>query len=61
VGLVVFIRGLVRDEPQVVIDDQGIHDRRHSFGLIPWSEIRSVIIQSRSAEFIGIELERPSE
>ncbi|MCI0595271.1 MAG: hypothetical protein L0Z48_01870 [candidate division Zixibacteria bacterium] len=49
-----------RTGPQVVINDQGIEDRRQKIGVIRWEDIRSLSIGSvNSAKFLCIEVADP--
>jgi hypothetical protein len=46
--------------PQVVINDEGIEDRRLKVGVIRWEDIRSLSIGSvNSAKFLSVELSDP--
>jgi hypothetical protein len=49
-----------RASPQVVINDEGIEDRRMKIGVIRWEEIQSLSIGSmNSAKFLCIEVAAP--
>jgi hypothetical protein len=49
-----------RTGPQVVINGEGIEDRRLKIGVIPWENIRSLSIGSvNSAKFLCVELSDP--
>jgi hypothetical protein len=49
-----------RTGPQVVINDQGIEDRRHRLGIIRWEDIQWLSIGSvSSAKFLCVEVADP--
>jgi hypothetical protein len=51
-----------RSGPQVVINEEGIDDRRLIIGVIRWSDIRSLSIRSlNSVKFLCIELVEPEK
>lgn len=48
---------LFRSKASVIIDDNGLHDLRSSFGLIPWADITSLRIASvKSTRFLCVEV-----
>jgi hypothetical protein len=52
---------LFRSGPSIILDDSGIHDRRSSFGTIPWTDIVSLQIGSvRSQRFLCVEVVDPN-
>lgn len=56
-GFVAFPVMFFRTGPQVVINGEGIEDRRQKIGVIPWEDIRSLSIGSvNSAKFLCVEL-----
>jgi hypothetical protein len=56
-GSIVIAASLFRAGTCVVFDDAGIHDLRTSWGLVSWSEIESIWVQSvNSSKFLCIEL-----
>jgi hypothetical protein len=59
-GFIAMPIAFFRSGPQVVIDDEGIEDRRMKIGTIRWEDIRSLSIGSvNSAKFLCIELVDP--
>ena len=49
-----------RTGPQVVINDEGIEDRRMKIGIIRWEDIRSLSLGSvKSAKFLCVEVADP--
>ena len=61
-GFVAFPVMFFRTGPQVVVDDQGIEDRRMKIGVIPWQDIRSLSIGSvNSAKFLCVDLVDPEK
>jgi len=51
-----------RTGPQVVINDEGIDDRRTKVGVIRWDDIRSVSIRSvSSTKFLCVDLSDPDK
>ena len=65
VGSVVLVlapRQLLRTGPQVVINDEGIEDRRKKLGVIRWEDIRSIAIWTQGeGKFLGIEVADPDK
>jgi hypothetical protein len=56
-GFVVFPIMAFRTGPQVIIDEEGIHDRRMKIGVIPWQDIAGLSIGSvHSAKFLCVDL-----
>ena len=56
-GFIAIPRQLLRAGPQVVINDEGIDDRRLKLGPIRWDDIRELSIGSvHGAKFLCIEL-----
>ncbi|HEX3314436.1 MAG TPA: STM3941 family protein [Gemmataceae bacterium] len=52
----------LRGGPQVVIDDDGIDDRRLNVGVIRWEDIRSLSIGTvKSSKFLCIEVAEPEK
>ncbi len=61
-GFIAFPVMFFRTRPQVVINDEGIEDRRMKIGVIRWEEIRSLSIGSvNSAKFLCVELSDPEK
>jgi hypothetical protein len=61
-GFVAFPVMFFRAGPQVVINDEGIEDRRWKIGAIRWEDIRSLSIGSvNSAKFLSIEVADPEK
>jgi hypothetical protein len=61
-GLIAFPVRFFRAGPQVVINDEGIEDRRWKTGAIRWEDIRSLSIGSvESAKFLCIEVADPDK
>ena len=61
-GLVAIPVMFFRTGPQVIINDDGIDDRRCKLGVIPWDDIRSVSIRSvNSTKFLCIDLVEPEK
>lgn len=59
-GFIAFTVMFFRAGPQVVINDEGIEDRRHRIGIIRWEDIRSLSIGSvNSAKFLCVEVTDP--
>lgn len=59
-GFVAFPIMFFRTGPQVVINDEGIEDRRMKIGVIRWADIRSLTIGSvNSAKFLCVEVADP--
>lgn len=59
-GFIAFPVMFFRSGPQVIINDEGIEDRRHKIGIIRWEDIRSLSIGSvNSAKFLCVELSDP--
>ncbi|MGH6618439.1 MAG: hypothetical protein ACREF6_02740 [Alphaproteobacteria bacterium] len=54
-GAFVLVRLLLRRGAVVVIDTNGIHDRRIDDALLPWSRIRDIRVLDRHGNHIGIE------
>jgi hypothetical protein len=51
-----------RTGPQIVINDEGIEDRRLKIGMIPWEDIRSLSLGSvNSTTFLCIEVIDPEK
>jgi hypothetical protein len=56
-GFIVVPAMLFRTSPQVVINDEGIEDRRLKIGIIRWEDIRSLSVGSvHSAMFLCVEV-----
>lgn len=61
-GFIAFPLMFFRTGPQVVINDQGIDDRRLKVGVIRWDAIRSLSISSiSSAKFLCVEVVDPEQ
>lgn len=61
-GFIVLPPMLFQTSPRVVINDEGIEDRRSKMGLIRWEDIRSVSMDSvHSAGFLRIEVSDPEK
>ena len=57
--IVIFFR-LFSNEPQVIINLDGIEDRRLNLGLIGWNEIKSVSLnEKKQAQWLNLILENP--
>lgn len=54
-GAFVLVRLLLRRGAVVVIDANGIHDRRTDAALLPWSRIHDIRVLDRHGNHIGIE------
>lgn len=54
-GVFVLVRLLLRRGAVVVIDTNGIHDRRTDDFVLPWSRIRDIRVLDRHGNHIGIE------
>jgi hypothetical protein len=61
-GFIAFPVIFFRTGPQVVINDEGLEDRRGKIGVIRWEDIRSLSIASvYSAKFLCVELSDPEK
>jgi len=61
-GFVVFPVLFFRTDAQVIINDEGIEDRRLRIGVIRWEDIHSLSIGSvNSVRFLCVELNDPEE
>jgi len=61
-GVIAFPVRFFRSEPQIVINEEGIDDRRLKIGVIRWADIRSLSIRSlNSVKFLCIELVEPEK
>jgi len=61
-GFVAFPVMLFRTTPQVIVDEEGIEDRRQKIGVIQWEDIRSLSIGSmNSAKFLRVEVSDPTK
>jgi hypothetical protein len=61
-GFIAFPIVFFRAGPQVLVNEDGIDDRRLKLGLIPWSDIRALSIGSvNSVKFLCIELVDPEK
>jgi hypothetical protein len=61
-GLLVFPFAFFRTGPQVIIDENGIEDRRWKLGVIPWEDIRSLsILEIQSTKMLAIDLVDPDK
>jgi hypothetical protein len=61
-GFIAFPIMFFRAGPQVVINDEGIEDRRHEMGVIRWEDIESLWIGSvESTKFLCVELVDPEK
>jgi hypothetical protein len=61
-GFIAFPVMFFRTAPQVIINDQGIEDRRQKIGVIRWDDIRSLSIGSvKSARFLCLEVADPEK
>lgn len=59
-GFIAFPVMFFRRSPQVVINDEGIEDRRMKIGVIRWEDIRLLFIGSvKSAKFLCVDLVDP--
>ncbi len=59
-GFIAFPVMFFRTGPQVIINDEGIEDRRLKAGVIRWADVRAVSIGSvNSAKFLCIEVADP--
>ena len=54
-GVFITVRLLLRRDALVVIDADGIHDRRTSGAPLPWSRIHDIRVLDRHGRHIGIE------
>lgn len=54
-GVFISVRLLLRRDALVVIDADGIHDRRTSGAPLPWSRIHDIRVLDRHGHHIGIE------
>lgn len=54
-GTFVLLRLLLRRGAVVVIDTNGIHDRRTDAALLPWSRIHDIRVLDRHGNHIGVE------
>jgi hypothetical protein len=61
-GFIAVPRMLFRTGPQVVINDEGIDDRRMKCGVIRWEDIRSLSLGSvNGSKFLCIEVADPEK
>lgn len=61
-GFIVFPLQFFRKDPQVVINDEGIEDRRQKIGVIRWEDIRSLSVGSiQSTSFLCVDLIEPEK
>jgi hypothetical protein len=61
-GFIAFPVTCFRSGPQVVINDEGIEDRRLKIGIIPWEDIQSLSIGSlNSVEFLCVKVFEPEK
>ena len=63
-GLCVALRDILRRGPVVVINEEGIEDRRLWSGAIPWDEIEDVTVEQvkgsgSSSRFLAVHVEDP--
>jgi hypothetical protein len=51
-----------KDAPQIVLDEQGIDDRRSKGGLIRWQDIRAISVgRVKSTRFLCLKLVEPEQ
>ena len=59
-GIIVAFSRFFNNEPQVIINLNGIEDRRLNLGLINWNEIKYVSLnQTKYAQWLNLVLENP--
>jgi hypothetical protein len=55
-GLVLFVWAFLDRRPKLILDDQGILDKRLRVGVIPWAEICSIDVRSLGGiDFVWLE------
>lgn len=59
---IVFISRLFYTEPQVIINLEGVEDKRLNTGLIRWNEINTILMESaKQSQYLILDLNSPEE
>ncbi len=61
-GKISLLFGLFQNEPQLIINLEGIEDKRLRLGLIEWNEIENISIEeTKYAQWLNLELRSPKK